>query len=68
MLNMRPKMPKNYPAAQALDDAITAQKNVVNQLAEEHSEAHVLMSAKGEQLHRAHAELVVLLNKRIAGR
>lgn len=49
-----------------LQDAIRTQQAVVNQLADEHAEAHNTMVVKGEQLHRAHAELTALLIRQAA--
>lgn len=49
-----------------LADAIRAQQAVVNQLADEHAEAHNTMTVKGEQLRRAHAELTALFIRQTA--
>jgi hypothetical protein len=49
-----------------LQDAIRAQRAVVDQLADEHAEAHAAMAAKGEQLMQAHATLDKLLTQKAA--
>lgn len=59
-------MTSKKSAPSPLQDAIRAQQAVVNQLADEHAEAHNTMTVKGEQLRRAHADLTALLIRQAA--